>query len=231
LVRAADPAKDQTYFLHALTQDQLAWARFPLAQLPKDRVREIAADAGFDNFNRKDSTGICFIGERDFRGFLAHYIDPEPGPIITDSGDYLGEHMGLAFYTIGQRRGLDLGGRGGPWYVAAKDAAQNRLVVVEGHDHPALYSDVLQASNLHWIAGDAPELPRYCLARNRYRQPDQSCLIEPNADGVRVRFDTPQRALTPGQYVVFYDGDECLGGGVIDSTAPCDDEEIDRVSA
>ncbi len=231
LMRAADPSKDQTYFLHALTQEQLAWARFPLAELTKARVREIAADAGFDNFNRKDSTGICFIGERDFRGFLAHYIEPQPGPIMTDAGDYLGEHMGLAFYTIGQRRGLDLGGRGGPWYVANKDPERNRLIVVEGHDHPALFSHGLQATPVHWIGLTVRELPRRCVARNRYRQPDQSCLIEPTRDGVRVCFDRPQRALTPGQYVVFYDREECLGGGVIDHIEGQNDEGIERVSA
>lgn len=234
LIRAADQSKDQTYFLHALSQEQIAWAHFPLAGVTKDRVRAIAADAGFDNFNRKDSTGICFIGERDFRGFLANYITPEPGPIITAEGDELGEHMGLAFYTIGQRRGLDLGGRGDstrPWYVAAKDSTRNALVVVQGHDHPALYSSALVTAEPSWIAGEPPALPRRCAARTRYRQPDQACSIESYGDGLRVVFDQSQRAVTPGQFVVFYEAETCLGGAVIEETAAPGDVGVDRVSA
>jgi tRNA-specific 2-thiouridylase len=234
LLRAGDRGKDQTYFLHALSQDQLDFARFPLASYTKDRVREMAADAGFDNFNRKDSTGICFIGERDFRGFLARYIEPEPGPILTFEGEKLGEHMGLAFYTIGQRRGLDLGGRGDtnePWYVAAKEPDRNALIVVQGHDHPALFSDTLLAGQLNWIAGDPPEMPLDCTARSRYRQADQPCRVHPAANGVRVCFREPQRALTPGQYIVFYDGEICLGGGVIEQTESFTSNEATRVSA
>ena len=235
LIRAADANKDQTYFLHALTQEQLAHACFPLADRNKDEVRRVAADVGFDNFNRKDSTGICFIGERDFRSFLARYIDPEPGPIRSLDGEYLGEHIGLPFYTIGQRRGLDLGGRGAnasaPWYVAAKRGDRNELIVVQGHDHPSLYSRALTAESATWIAGEAPALPLDCTARTRYRQPDQSCRLLTDQNRVRVEFQEPQRAITPGQHVVFYHGQVCLGGAIIDDCEALPNGEAQDVSA
>lgn len=221
LRRAADANKDQTYFLYTLGQEQLARAVFPLADLTKPEVRAIAESAGFDNFDKKDSTGICFIGERDFREFLGRYIDRRPGEMVTVDGDTIGEHVGLAFYTIGQRRGLALGGRAGhegtPWYVADKDIPGNRLIVAQGHDHPALMSDGLIASQLSWVAGHGPRQSLRCTAKTRYRQPDQGCMLTPlGADRVRVDFDRDQRAVAPGQSVVFYDEAECIGGGIID---------------
>jgi len=222
LLRGADGDKDQSYFLYTLQQDQLARAIFPLAELDKPRVRALAADAGFDNFDKKDSTGICFIGERDFRAFLGRYIESAPGPMVTPDGEPVGEHVGLSFYTIGQRRGLDLGGRTGhgegPWYVVDKLLRENRLVVAQGHDHPLLMSDALEAGQLFWVAGTPPRMPLRCTAKTRYRQRDQGCRLSALAGGrVRVDFDSPQRAVAPGQSVVFYDGTRCLGGGVIET--------------
>ncbi len=222
LLRGADTAKDQSYFLYSLGQEQLARAHFPLAELEKPVVREMADEAGFDNFDKKDSTGICFIGERDFRAFLQQYIATDPGPMATPAGQVVGEHAGLAFYTIGQRRGLDLGGRrdfdGAPWYVVDKDITGNRLIVAQGHDHPELMSEALVAGQLSWVAGAAPALPCRCTAKIRYRQTDQACELVPASEGtVIVRFERPQRAVTPGQSVVFYQGRECLGGGIIET--------------
>jgi tRNA-specific 2-thiouridylase len=225
LLRGADADKDQSYFLYTLGQTQLARALFPLAELRKPEVRALADQAGFDNFDKKDSTGICFIGERDFRGFLQRYIATDPGEIRTPEGDVVGEHVGLAFYTIGQRRGLNLGGRAGfaegAWYVVDKDLARNRLTVAQDHDHSLLMSDGLTASELSWVAGAPPALPRRCTARIRYRQQDQACEIAAADDGgIVVRFDEPQRAVTPGQSIVLYDGRECLGGGIIQNRMP-----------
>ncbi len=225
LLRAADANKDQTYFLYTLDQEQLEAAIFPLAGLTKPRVRAMADAAGFANFNKADSTGICFIGERDFQAFLARYIDRQPGPIVTVEGDEVGRHQGLAFYTIGQRRGLNLGGRadcsGLPWYVAGKDLPGNRLVVAQGHDHPALMNHGLLAGDWHWVDGRGPDRPIRCTARLRHRQPDQPGRLTPRADGRReLIFDAPQRAVAPGQSVVIYDGERCLGGGIIDERLP-----------
>ena len=225
LLRARDHDKDQTYFLHALDQDQLEAAMFPLAGLAKARVRELADRAGFANFNKPDSTGICFIGERDFRGFLARYIEPAPGPVVSVEGETLGEHRGLAFYTIGQRRGLELGGRRGrsglPWYVVDKDMAGNRLVVAQGHDHPALLSRGLVASDWHWIDGRGPAMPLRCSARLRHRQADQPAWLMTGSEGrLEVVFDEPQRAVTPGQSVVIDCDGRCLGGGIIENRLP-----------
>jgi len=221
LLRAADADKDQTYFLHALDQAQLEPAVFPLTGLTKAEVRRRADAAGFANHDKPDSTGICFIGERDFTDFLGRYIAPTPGAIVTAEGHVIGEHRGLAFYTIGQRRGLALGGLAGhggaPWYVLDKDLERNRLVVGQGHDHPALFSNGLEASGVRWVDGRGPSAALECLARTRHRQPLQPCTAEPLSGGrLRVAFHRPQRAIAPGQSVVLYDGDRCLGGGVID---------------
>ena len=224
LLKGADPAKDQSYFLHALDRPRLERARFPLGALHKGAVREIARRAGLAPHDKPDSTGICFIGERRFRSFLARFIDASPGPIETAGGIRIGEHPGLAFFTIGQRRGLGIGGRSdsadAPWYVAAKDHARNAVVVVQGHDHPALLSRRLRVCDMHWIAGRAPSLPLRCGAKIRYRQADQPCTARPDEhgeDALDLHFERPQWAAAPGQYAVLYDGDECLGGGVIES--------------
>jgi tRNA-specific 2-thiouridylase len=222
LLRAADGRKDQTYFLHTLNQSQLERSLFPIGHLEKTRVRELAAQAGFQNFNKKDSTGICFIGERKFRDFLERYLPRQPGEIRTLDDEIIGHHNGLMFHTIGQREGLGIGGRKGsagePWYVAGKDPGRNILRVVQGLNHPALFSRRLRAGRLHWIAGSAPVLPLTCTARIRYRQPDRPCRVirGPEDSGI-VEFSEPQRAVTPGQAVVFYDGEVCLGGGTIEA--------------
>jgi len=216
LVRGRDAAKDQSYFLYTLGQHQLARAMFPLADMEKPQVRETARRFGLSTSGKKDSTGICFIGERRFREFLSNYLKPNPGEIRDTDGRVLSRHDGLMYYTLGQRQGLGIGGPGEPWYVARKDLAANVLYVAQGHDHPALFSHWLTARELSWVAGRPPSLPLRCTARIRYRQPDQDCIIEPiDADTCRVRFDMPQRAATPGQSVVFYNGQTCLGGGVI----------------
>ena len=218
LLRGRDPGKDQSYFLHAVPGAGLERALFPLGDLCKAEVRRLAAEWGFANHAKKDSTGICFIGERRFRDFLARYIHAEPGPMVSIEGMTLGEHQGLAYYTQGQRQGLGIGGVRGavdaPWYVVDKDLAANALIVAQG-DHPALAHDWLECSRPSWVSG-APELPWRGTARIRYRQADQPCALSRRADGsLLVRFDTPQRAITPGQSVCFYAGEVCLGGGVI----------------
>ena len=178
-------------------------------------MRALAQAAGLPNHDRKDSTGICFIGERDFKGFLARYLPAQPGDIRALTGERLGSHDGLMYYTLGQRHGLGLGGAGEAWYVARKDLANNTLYVVQGENHPALLSCGLEADDLHWIAGASPVLPLSCSAKTRYRQPDQACVLTRSPESLSVRFESPQRALTPGQSVVLYAGEECLGGGVI----------------
>jgi tRNA-uridine 2-sulfurtransferase len=223
LHKAFDAAKDQSYFLHALSPAQLAGTLMPLGELTKAQVRERARSAGLPVFDKPDSTGICFIGERPFREFLARYVREEPGDIVNERGERLGTHRGLAFYTLGQREGLHVGGRRGaveaPWYVAAKDATRNALVVVQGHDHPLLSSGELRTGAMHWLV-QPPEGALRCAVKVRYRQADQRAELEPLQDGTtRIRFDEPQRAVTPGQYAVVYDGDRCLGGGVIESVA------------
>lgn len=220
LLKGADTSKDQSYFLHAVRPDVLPRVMFPLGELHKDEVRGIANERGLPNHDRKDSTGICFIGERPFRDFLQRFIDSPPGPIETPTGDVIGEHHGLAYYTLGQRQGLGIGGlrdySDEPWYVAARDQERNVLVASQGREHPLLWSDELVAADLHWL-GDAPADGLHCAAKTRYRQADARCALEFRGDGVRVRFDEPVWAVTPGQYAVFYDGDVCLGGGVIES--------------
>jgi tRNA-uridine 2-sulfurtransferase len=224
LHKARDAAKDQSYFLHAVPPAQFARVLMPLGELPKSEVRAHARRAGLPVFDKPDSTGICFIGERPFREFLGRFLAHSPGPIESPEAERLGTHEGLAFYTLGQRGGLGIGGRPGrpeeAWYVAAKDVARNTLVIVQGHDHPLLSSGALTTENWHWLA-PARAAPFRCTVKVRYRQADQTALLEPRADGsVLIRFDYPQRAVTPGQYAVAYEGDQCLGGGVIGATAP-----------
>jgi tRNA-specific 2-thiouridylase len=217
LLKGVDAGKDQTYFLYTLGQAELARSLFPVGHLPKSEVREIAHQAGLPNFDRKDSTGICFIGERDFRDFMKRYLPAQPGEIRTLGGEIKGRHEGAMYYTLGQRQGLGIGGEGLPWYVVDKDIARNILYVEQGEDHPALFSAGLSASQLHWVAGAAPALPHACAAKVRYRQADQACRIDDiRAGSAQVAFEVPQRAVTPGQSVVFYDGEVCLGGGVIE---------------
>ncbi len=223
LCKAADATKDQSYFLHRLTQRQLAPALFPLGEIAKRDVRALARREGIPTWAKKDSTGICFIGERPFRDFLARYLPREPGPMLTPEGVAVGRHDGLAYYTLGQRQGLRIGGtREGtdaPWFVAGKDLAGNALLVVQGHDHPLLYEREVDAGDLHWIAGNAPALPGGFGAKTRYRMPDAKCVVAPVPGGCRAVFEAPQWAPTPGQYLVLYDGDVCLGGGVIAAAA------------
>jgi len=216
LLRGRDTSKDQSYFLHRLTQEQLARALFPVGELEKSEVRRIALEAGLPNHAKKDSTGICFIGERPFREFLNRYLPKAPGPIVDDTGRTLGEHMGLSFYTIGQRKGIGIGGAGEPWYVAGKDLAANKLFVVQGHDHPLLMKRSLAADDTSWIAGRAPLERSAHTAKTRYRQADAACTLSHVLQSeIKVDFTTPQWAVTPGQSVVLYDGETCLGGGVI----------------
>ncbi|MDX1609572.1 MAG: tRNA 2-thiouridine(34) synthase MnmA [Halofilum sp. (in: g-proteobacteria)] len=222
LLRGADPNKDQSYFLHAIPQAALARTRFPLGGLDKATVREHARAAGLPNHDRPDSTGICFIGERRFREFLGRYLPAQPGPMETPEGEAVGEHAGLMYYTLGQRQGLGIGGghgrSGEPWYVLAKDLARNTLVVGQGHDHPWLFSSGLESEPPSWIAGRAPALPLRCQAQVRYRQRPFECVVDAaDGGGLRVRFERAQRAVTPGQSVVLYDGERCLGGAVIAS--------------
>ncbi|MBL8380894.1 MAG: tRNA 2-thiouridine(34) synthase MnmA [Burkholderiales bacterium] len=224
LLRAADAAKDQSYFLHRLTQAQLARVTFPLAGFTKPQVRRIAEEAGLANHAKKDSTGICFIGERPFRAFLNRYLPTQPGAMLDESGREVGRHMGLMFYTIGQRKGIGLGGRreggaesGLPWYVAAKDVAANTITVVRGHDHERLKSRALHARDAAWVAGHAPSMDGSYGGKTRYRQVDHACRIESSAgDAFALKFTAPQWAVTPGQSAVLYDGEVCLGGGIID---------------
>jgi len=228
LLKAVDANKDQTYFLHTLNQYPLSKVEFPLGDIEKPAVRRLARDAKFSIHDKKDSTGICFIGAHQFQRFLSRYFEAEPGEIrVLDTGEPIGEHRGLMFHTIGQRQGLGIGGRanadGRPWYVCGKSLADNVLYVVQGNDHPALYHDALVTSSLHWVSGATPKLPLRCHAKTRYRQTEQPCKVAA-VDGVRatVIFDEPQWAVTPGQSVVFYSGEVCLGGGVIDQVGVSD---------
>lgn len=224
LFKGKDNSKDQSYFLYTLGQTQLSKTLFPLGDLPKSEVRRIAAEAAFENHAKKDSTGICFIGEREFKSFLNNYLPAQPGEIKTLEGKTIGQHDGLMFHTIGQRKGLRIGGlredsNGEPWYVCDKNLDDNVLLVVQGSEHPALFKQALQAIDLHWISGHPPALPLRCKAKVRYRQDDQPCRIVSSEQGVAtVIFDQPQRAVTLGQSIVFYHQDECLGGGIIDQT-------------
>ena len=224
LLKGLDPAKDQSYFLHRLTQAQLSRTLFPVGELHKTEVRRIALDIGLPNAKKKDSTGICFIGERPFREFLQQYLAPAPGPMLDEHGRELGRHVGLSFYTLGQRQGLGIGGvkaegpagsgEHAPWFVAHKDITHNSLRVVQGHEHPALLSHTLHADDCSWVAG-APPAPGRLAAKTRYRQADAACDFTPDAEGFALSFDAAQWAVTPGQSAVLYDGEVCLGGGVI----------------
>jgi len=244
LLKSLDPSKDQSYFLHRLNQAQLAQTLFPVGELPKSEVRRMAAEIGLPNAQKKDSTGICFIGERPFREFLKRYLKSEPGPILDERGRRMGQHMGLSFYTLGQRQGLHIGGvkdsgapRGGgdhaPWFVADKDLERNALLVVQGRDHPALLSNELLAQDLSWVAGHPPLRGTYA-AKTRYRQADALCELDhlmpqpagsgrptataAKADAIGLRFAQAQWAVTPGQSAVLYNGEVCLGGGVIEAS-------------
>ncbi|RIX50585.1 tRNA 2-thiouridine(34) synthase MnmA [Paenibacillus nanensis] len=222
LLRGVDPGKDQTYFLSALNQEQLAKAMFPIGHLPKPEVRRIAEEAGLHTAKKKDSTGVCFIGERNFKEFLSGYLPARPGDMVDiRTGEKKGRHDGLMYYTLGQRQGLGIGGSGGgngePWFVADKDLEANVLYVVQGESHPSLYSESLVASGVNWIVPIEASKPFSCTAKFRYRQPDQGVTVTMREDGTAlVDFDKPQKAVTPGQAVVFYDGEVCLGGGTID---------------
>jgi tRNA-specific 2-thiouridylase len=225
LLKAFDHTKDQSYFLHRLNQAQLSKSLFPLGEIPKTEVRKIAEKLKLPNAAKKDSTGICFIGERPFRDFLNRYLSHKPGPMKLDNGQTVGEHIGLSFYTLGQRKGIGIGGlkshrnddgTSEPWFVARKDIATNTLYIVQGHDHPWLLSNRLEAGQASWVAGEAPA-PGLLSAKTRYRQADVPCAVA--ADGLErfaLDFTEPQWAVTPGQSAVLYDGDICLGGGIID---------------
>lgn len=222
LLKGLDPNKDQSYFLHAVSGERIARTLFPVGELDKPDVRRIAEEQGFVTHDKKDSTGICFIGERKFTDFLKQYLPAQPGNIETVDGKVIGRHQGLMYHTIGQRQGLGIGGLADfgdePWYVAGKDLQRNVLLAVQGKQHPLLFSRGLISGPVDWVALQPPA-PRFrCTAKTRYRQPDQDCEVEVLDDHTRVVFDQPQRAVTPGQSVVFYLGDVCLGGGVIEQT-------------
>jgi len=236
LLKAADADKDQSYFLHAVSSEALCESVFPLGDLVKAEVRGIARDRGLVVHDKKDSTGICFIGERPFREFLGTYLPAQPGPMLTPDGRHMGEHLGLMYYTPGQRQGLGIGGRGdaggAPWYVVDKDLERNALIVDQG-DSPLLFSSALVASMPHWIgrspAGLAGGLR--LAAKVRYRQPDQDCTVTvATDDALEVRFETPQRAVAPGQYVVFYAGQRCLGGALIERAVREGSAAVSRVA-
>ncbi len=220
LIKGADPGKEQTYFLHAVPAGALARTLFPVGGMHKKDVRAIAARHGLATAAKKDSTGICFIGERKFTDFLRTYLPAQPGDIVTEDGQVIGRHNGLMYHTIGQRQGLGIGGLKdfpeAPWYVADKDLENNRLVVVQGKDHPLLYRQTLEVAHIDWINGSPDHFPLRAMAKIRYRQADQPCTVHRSGSGYRVHFDSPQRAVTPGQSLVLYDGIRCLGGGVIE---------------
>ncbi|MFN4175242.1 MAG: tRNA 2-thiouridine(34) synthase MnmA, partial [Parachlamydiaceae bacterium] len=214
LLKGRDPNKDQSYFLYTIKDTLLKDVLFPIGDMPKNEVRRIAKEASLSTHDKDDSTGICFIGERDFRQFLSNYIPITKGPILSLAGKKMGEHMGIAFYTLGQRKGLNIGGAGEPWFVVDKDVKNNALIVAQGFDHPALFSKSLTADTLSFV-GRHP--PFRCQSKVRYRQTDKPCTVEIKEGVAYVKFDEPQRAVTPGQSIVFYEGEVCLGGGIITS--------------
>lgn len=222
LCKGLDNNKDQSYFLHAVGAAEFEQTLFPIGQLPKPEVRDIAERQGLVTHNKKDSTGICFIGERRFKDFLEQYLPAQPGEIQTPEGVVLGEHMGLMYHTLGQRQGLGIGGVAGqkeePWYVAEKDLSRNVLIVVQGSNHPLMLKTSLEAAQANWV-NPPQEQSFQCKAKVRYRQPDQDCHVSLDGDRIKVSFKEAQRAITPGQSVVFYQGDICLGGAVIESAA------------
>ena len=220
LLKGIDSNKDQSYFLYTLNQSQIANSLFPIGDYEKSKIREIAKQQGFITHDKKDSTGICFIGERKFKNFLKEYLLGKPGNIENDQGKVMGQHDGLMYYTLGQRQGINIGGIKGakeaPWYVLAKDIKRNVLIVGQNHEHPLLMSNQLTCNQVHWISGTVPSLPLTCTAKTRYRQADQRCtIIEQTNGNYHVKFNIPQRAITPGQSIVFYQNELCLGGGII----------------
>ena len=220
LLRGVDPTKDQSYFLHRLNQAQLARTLFPVGDLRKTEVRRLAAQIGLPNAAKRDSTGICFIGERPFREFLSRYLPTQPGPMRNEAGQIVGEHVGLSFYTLGQRKGIGIGGQragnGEPWFVARKDIASNTLWIVQGHDHPWLLADRLQAQDAVWVSGSAPAVGTRLAAKTRYRQADAFCTVTSvHGNTFELEFEVPQWAITPGQYAALYRGEVSLGGGMI----------------
>lgn len=218
LLRGADSNKDQTYFLYMLTQEQLRNAMFPVGHLTKAQVREIARQNGLETAAKKDSTGVCFIGERNFKKFLSQFLPAQPGDMVDPNGEVVGQHDGLMYYTLGQRKGLGIGGRGDgrSWFVVGKDMEHNRLLVCQGEDDPRLFTNQLFASQMTFIAGHAPAEEFSCTAKVRYRQPDQACRVQMQGNNAMVWFENVQRAVTPGQSIVLYDGETCLGGGIIE---------------
>ncbi|MDX2464069.1 MAG: tRNA 2-thiouridine(34) synthase MnmA [Porticoccus sp.] len=229
LLKGLDSNKDQSYFLHAVDEQAFSRTLFPIGEMDKPAVRAIAEQRGLITAKKKDSTGICFIGERRFKDFLEQYLPAQPGDIESTEGEIIGQHYGLMYHTLGQRQGLGVGGLKNaddkPWYVAGKDLSRNVLIAVQGGDHPLLFTDALSVSDLHWINGepeslhgDAEKTEFYCTAKTRYRQPDQACRVTKNQDGYVIQFTEPQRAVTPGQSVVLYQDDMCLGGGVIEQS-------------
>ncbi|WP_461520730.1 tRNA 2-thiouridine(34) synthase MnmA [Porticoccus sp.] len=222
LLKGLDNNKDQSYFLHAVEEAAFKRSLFPIGEMEKPQVRAIAEQHGLATAKKKDSTGICFIGERRFKDFLEQYLPAQPGNIETPEGSIIGQHQGLMYHTLGQRQGLGIGGMKDageePWYVVGKDLQRNVLIAAQGGDHPLLLTNCLNAPQVHWINGEPAAAELRCTAKTRYRQPDQACSVKKMPDGYMVRFDSPQRAVTPGQSVVFYDGEVCLGGGVIDHT-------------
>ena len=223
LLKGLDNNKDQSYFLHLVTEDKIAKTLFPVGELEKPVVRQLALENDLITHDKKDSTGICFIGERKFKDFLQQYLPAQPGEIVTEKGEVIGQHQGLMYHTIGQRQGLGIGGLQShgeaPWYVAEKDLENNKLLVVQGKNHPLLFAGGLTVQGIDWINEQHPDLPLRCTAKTRYRQPDQKCILVQSESGeIIVTFDKPQRAITPGQSLVIYDNDICLGGSIIEST-------------
>lgn len=217
LARGADEGKDQSYFLYTISKEKLAQTLFPIGHLQKSAVRKLALDHGIPTAGKKDSTGICFIGKRDFKEFVSRYIPYTPGNFETPEGEIVGKHDGVAYYTLGQRKGLAIGGAGEAWFVVAKDIHRNVVLVAQGADHPLLHRSELTATEVSWVSGEPPSTPYACTAKIRYRQPDAACTITSNSDGrLHVRFDHPQKAITPRQSIVFYQGALCLGGAMIE---------------
>ena len=222
LLKGLDNNKDQSYFLHAVGHKELEKTLFPIGEIAKPQVRKLAEQHNLITHDKKDSTGICFIGERRFKDFLQQYLPAQSGEIYSLEGEQLGQHQGLMYHTIGQRQGLGIGGKANhgdaPWYVVDKDLDRNVLLVAQGNDHPALFKTALNTGDIFWVSEQPITCELHCMAKTRYRQPDQACTLYPTESGYRVEFKDPQRAITPGQSVVFYDGDLCLGGGVIEAT-------------
>jgi len=235
LLKGLDNNKDQSYFLHAVGEDEFARSIFPVGELEKPEVRRLAQEHDLITHNKKDSTGICFIGERRFKDFLQQYLPAQPGDIIDDKGNTIGAHSGLMYHTIGQRQGLGIGGlknaNDDPWYVAQKDLINNQLIAVQGKDHKLLLSEELIAGQAHWINGTPNDKSFRCMAKTRYRQPDQECTVNLEGDTLRVTFAQPQRAVTPGQSVVFYIGETCLGGAIIESSTPRGQPSLSRTAS